>query len=132
MLTQSLGHLSSGFGFATSLSSKMKTNTTEEEKRRPISNLGKMNSFLQVSTKPSPNLREKYYRLIIIFTLKLFLKRLQFYLVFIVFTNCVAEDHLATLVEITVELGDPPFNQFISFRILIFWIIGRYSTASRN
>ncbi|KAG5595701.1 hypothetical protein H5410_036933 [Solanum commersonii] len=44
-MTYSLGHQSSGL----------------EEWRRPTSNFGKMNSFsLQVSQKPSSNLREKY------------------------------------------------------------------------
>ncbi|KAG5629730.1 hypothetical protein H5410_001447 [Solanum commersonii] len=53
MSTHSLGHQSSGLDFVTSLSGK--------EWRRPTSNLGKMKSFfLQVSQKPSPNLREKY------------------------------------------------------------------------
>uniref|UniRef100_M1DPC8 Uncharacterized protein n=1 Tax=Solanum tuberosum TaxID=4113 RepID=M1DPC8_SOLTU len=52
MLTHSLGHQSSGFGFATSLS------------------------------------------------------------------NCAAEDCSATLVEITDELGDPPFGQLIDFSVL--------------
>ncbi|KAG5585135.1 hypothetical protein H5410_045569, partial [Solanum commersonii] len=51
--THSLAHQSSGLGFVTSLSIKPKTH------ERPTSNLEKMNSFsLQVSQKPSPNLRE--------------------------------------------------------------------------
>ncbi|KAG5632131.1 hypothetical protein H5410_003848 [Solanum commersonii] len=62
MSTHFLGPQSSVLGFAASLSSKPKTHgwfSKEEEWRRPTSNLGKMNSFsLQVSQKPSPNLRE--------------------------------------------------------------------------
>ncbi|KAG5631018.1 hypothetical protein H5410_002735, partial [Solanum commersonii] len=51
MFTHSVGHQSSGLGFSTSLS--------EEEWRRPTSNLGKMKYFfLQVTQKPSPNMRE--------------------------------------------------------------------------
>uniref|UniRef100_M1DJH7 Uncharacterized protein n=1 Tax=Solanum tuberosum TaxID=4113 RepID=M1DJH7_SOLTU len=38
--------------------------------------------------------------------------------VFIAFTDCAAEDRSAILVEITDELGDPPFNQLIAFSIL--------------
>uniref|UniRef100_M1DLR6 Uncharacterized protein n=1 Tax=Solanum tuberosum TaxID=4113 RepID=M1DLR6_SOLTU len=46
-------------------------------------------------------------------------------------------DHLASLVEIADQLDDPPFGRFhcrlaLSFSIVVFWIIGRYSTASRN
>uniref|UniRef100_M1DNA1 Uncharacterized protein n=1 Tax=Solanum tuberosum TaxID=4113 RepID=M1DNA1_SOLTU len=39
-------------------------------------------------------------------------------MVFIVFTDCAAEDCLVTLVEITDEFGDPPFGQLIAFSIL--------------
>ncbi|KAG5590257.1 hypothetical protein H5410_040771 [Solanum commersonii] len=50
---------------------------------------------------------------------------------------CAAEDHLASLVEIVDPLGDPPFGWFhcrltLSFSIIVFWIIGRNSTALRN
>ncbi|KAG5577254.1 hypothetical protein H5410_057388 [Solanum commersonii] len=94
MSTHSLGHQSSGFGFATSLLSKPKTHGS-------TSNLGKKNSFLQVSTKPSPNLRKKI---------------LAKYLY--VFTDYAAEDCSATLVEIADELSDPPFGQLITFSVL--------------
>ncbi|WMV13697.1 hypothetical protein MTR67_007082, partial [Solanum verrucosum] len=35
------------------------------------------------------------------------------------------------------QLGDPPFGRFhhrlaLSFSIIVFWILGRYSTALRN
>ncbi|KAG5610125.1 hypothetical protein H5410_021406, partial [Solanum commersonii] len=49
----------------------------------------------------------------------------------------VVEDRSASLVEITDQLGDPPFGRFhrclaISFSIVLFWIIGRRSIALRN
>ncbi|WMV30229.1 hypothetical protein MTR67_023614, partial [Solanum verrucosum] len=45
--------------------------------------------------------------------------------------------HLALLVEIANQLDDPPFGRFhrrlaLSFSIIMFWIIGRHSTTSRN
>ncbi|KAG5610720.1 hypothetical protein H5410_022001 [Solanum commersonii] len=39
-------------------------------------------------------------------------------LIIIVFTNCAADDCSATLVEISDELGDPPFGQLITFSVL--------------
>uniref|UniRef100_M1DMI4 Uncharacterized protein n=1 Tax=Solanum tuberosum TaxID=4113 RepID=M1DMI4_SOLTU len=50
---------------------------------------------------------------------------------------CVAKDHSAQLVGIANALGDPPFGLLhrlsaFAFNIFAFWIIGRYSTASRN
>uniref|UniRef100_M1DHX0 Uncharacterized protein n=1 Tax=Solanum tuberosum TaxID=4113 RepID=M1DHX0_SOLTU len=46
-------------------------------------------------------------------------------------------DHSASFVEIADQLGNPPFGRFhrclaLSFIIVVFWIIGRHSTASRN
>ncbi|KAG5630360.1 hypothetical protein H5410_002077 [Solanum commersonii] len=46
-------------------------------------------------------------------------------------------DHSAPLVEIVDQLDDPPFGRFyhrlaLSFSIVVFWIIGRHSTTSRN
>uniref|UniRef100_M1DLV5 Uncharacterized protein n=1 Tax=Solanum tuberosum TaxID=4113 RepID=M1DLV5_SOLTU len=46
-------------------------------------------------------------------------------------------DHSASLVEIADQLDDPPFGRFhrrvaLSFIIVVFWISGRHSTASRN
>uniref|UniRef100_M1DAJ9 Uncharacterized protein n=1 Tax=Solanum tuberosum TaxID=4113 RepID=M1DAJ9_SOLTU len=46
-------------------------------------------------------------------------------------------DHSASLVEIIDQLSDPPFGRFhrclaLSFGIVVFWIIGRHSIASRN
>ncbi|KAG5615914.1 hypothetical protein H5410_015738 [Solanum commersonii] len=78
MSTHSLGHQSSGFGFATSLSGKPKTHR---------------------------------------------------------WLYCAAKDRSTTLIEITDELGDPPFNQLIAFSILpsassYFGSLG--STASRT
>ncbi|KAG5619730.1 hypothetical protein H5410_004948 [Solanum commersonii] len=45
--------------------------------------------------------------------------------------------HLAQLVGITDALDDPPFGLFhrlsaLAFSIFAIWIIGRFSTASRN
>ncbi|KAG5595021.1 hypothetical protein H5410_036253 [Solanum commersonii] len=60
ILTHSLGDQSSDFGFATSLSGKPKTHG-KMNKEDPLQNLGKKSSFLQVSTKPSPNLRENIH-----------------------------------------------------------------------
>uniref|UniRef100_M1DGC4 Uncharacterized protein n=1 Tax=Solanum tuberosum TaxID=4113 RepID=M1DGC4_SOLTU len=76
MSTHSLGHQSSGFGFATSPSG-ITENTW-------------VALYLQLQTlyiKPQP-------------------------------LDYVAEDRLATLVEIADELGDPPFNQLIAFSVL--------------
>uniref|UniRef100_M1DD88 Uncharacterized protein n=1 Tax=Solanum tuberosum TaxID=4113 RepID=M1DD88_SOLTU len=49
----------------------------------------------------------------------------------------VRADHSALLVEIVDQLGDPPFGRFhchlaLSFSIVVFWIIGRHSTALQN
>uniref|UniRef100_M1BAN9 Pentatricopeptide repeat-containing protein n=1 Tax=Solanum tuberosum TaxID=4113 RepID=M1BAN9_SOLTU len=46
-------------------------------------------------------------------------------------------DHSAQLVEIADQLGDPPFGMFhrrlaLPFHIVVLWIIGRHSIASRN
>ncbi|WMV36819.1 hypothetical protein MTR67_030204, partial [Solanum verrucosum] len=46
-------------------------------------------------------------------------------------------DHLATLVGITDQIGDLPFGVVhrrlpLSFNIIVFWVIGQHSTASRN
>ncbi|KAG5580255.1 hypothetical protein H5410_050882 [Solanum commersonii] len=46
-------------------------------------------------------------------------------------------NHSASLVKIVDQLGDPPFGRFhrciaLSFSIVVFWIIGRHSTASQN
>ncbi|WMV37512.1 hypothetical protein MTR67_030897 [Solanum verrucosum] len=45
--------------------------------------------------------------------------------------------HSVPLVKIADQLGDPPFGRFhchlgLSFSIVVFWIIGRHSTTSRN
>ncbi|WMV29364.1 hypothetical protein MTR67_022749, partial [Solanum verrucosum] len=50
---------------------------------------------------------------------------------------CAAADHSTSLVEIVDQLGNPPFGRFhyrlaLSFSIVVFWIIGRHSTASQN
>ncbi|WMV49809.1 hypothetical protein MTR67_043194, partial [Solanum verrucosum] len=50
---------------------------------------------------------------------------------------CAATDHSATLVRIADQLGDSPFALVLlhlapSFGIVMLWVIGRYSTASRN
>ncbi|KAG5586967.1 hypothetical protein H5410_047401 [Solanum commersonii] len=49
----------------------------------------------------------------------------------------VTTDHSASLVEIVDQLGDLPFGRFhrrlaLSYNIVVFWIIRRNSTASRN
>ncbi|KAG5594877.1 hypothetical protein H5410_036109 [Solanum commersonii] len=80
MLTHFLGHQSSGFCFTTSLSGKPKTH-------RPTSNLGKKNSFLQVSIKTLSKLERKI------------LAKIEFK----VFIDCAAEDCSATLVEMADE-----------------------------
>ncbi|KAG5632841.1 hypothetical protein H5410_004558 [Solanum commersonii] len=46
-------------------------------------------------------------------------------------------DHLATLVEIADQLGDSPFGVVhrrlaLSIGIVMLWVIGQHSTASRN
>ncbi|WMV50036.1 hypothetical protein MTR67_043421, partial [Solanum verrucosum] len=50
---------------------------------------------------------------------------------------CAATEHSASLVEIADQLSDPPFGRFhrrlsLSFSMVVFWIIGRHSTASWN
>ncbi|KAG5576539.1 hypothetical protein H5410_056673 [Solanum commersonii] len=90
MSTHSLGHQFSGFGFATSLSGTPK-------KHGPTSNLGKKNFFLQVSTNPSPYLREKY--------------QLNFH-------KLCCRGVFGDISWITNELGDPPFDQLIAFSVL--------------
>ncbi|WMV30270.1 hypothetical protein MTR67_023655 [Solanum verrucosum] len=57
--------------------------------------------------------------------------------VFIVFRKCAAKDHSAKLVGIADQLGDPPFGLVhrrlaLDFSIIVFWIIVRHSTTSRN
>ncbi|KAG5610550.1 hypothetical protein H5410_021831 [Solanum commersonii] len=74
------------------------------------------------SSKPSPNLELKTT------TLNEYLQ----------FSNiCAATNYLVSLVEISDQLGDPPFGRFhrrlaLSSSIVVFWIIGRYSIASWN
>ncbi|KAG5572020.1 hypothetical protein H5410_061786 [Solanum commersonii] len=51
--------------------------------------------------------------------------------------NLELGNHSTLLVEITDQLGDPPFGRFhrrlaLSFSIVAFWIIGRHSITSRN
>ncbi|KAK6786396.1 hypothetical protein RDI58_014921 [Solanum bulbocastanum] len=46
-------------------------------------------------------------------------------------------DHSAKLVGITDQLGDPPFGLVyrrlvVALSIVVFWIIGQYSTVSQN
>ncbi|KAG5615487.1 hypothetical protein H5410_015311 [Solanum commersonii] len=108
MSTHSLGHQSSGFGFTTSLSSKPKTH-----------------GWLCICNYKPFRLNHNHY-------LRKKNKKTHFQLGEdeLLSSNCAAEDRSATLVKITDELSDPLFNQLIAFRILIFWIIGRYSTAS--
>ncbi|KAG5571810.1 hypothetical protein H5410_061576 [Solanum commersonii] len=63
MSTHSLGHQSSGLGFATSLSGKLKTHEIEKTHFQ----LGKDKLLSSSSQKPSPNLREnikKYYSIL--------------------------------------------------------------------
>ena len=88
----------------------------------PLPNLGKKISFLQVSTKPSPNLKEKYRKILQtnnnfyskIFHSKLISKT-------IILTSIYSFHRLCYeglfLVEIADELGDPPFGQLIAFSV---------------
>ncbi|WMV45309.1 hypothetical protein MTR67_038694, partial [Solanum verrucosum] len=50
---------------------------------------------------------------------------------------CVVADHSASLVRIVDQLGDSPFGVVHrrlapSFNIVVLWVIGRHSTASRK
>ncbi|KAG5576958.1 hypothetical protein H5410_057092 [Solanum commersonii] len=113
MSTHSLGHQSSSFGFVTSFSGKPKIHgwicicnnkpfrLNHNHLRRPISKL-REEELLSLSLHKTLSKLERKYPL----------------KVFIVFTDCVMEDCLATLVEIADELSNPPFGQLIAFSVL--------------